>query len=296
MGEGPTNPRNTILVSLSSGKGSAFVVSRRHPPTVNHLCNTGKCQGGLATQSRRALGTEAAQDTSRPHAGPRGHRSPERQRRRSLSPPTASRTASSGFPLTAGTTPGHRPEKWLHPRVRKWPAAGPGPLPSPPGPRAQRAETQPPLPSPARARGAPTQVPPGRSPAGAGSPGAHGRSRQGGPPTWPCPCRGSRLRVPAPGPPRSPPPSGLRALPDAHALRRRRCYFCFSRGRTPRDSSGAAPRAPARPTPGPRRALPGPPLRAAPRGGPGTRFQQRRNRGSGSGSEVTCKVEQKLPH
>ena len=90
-----------------------------------------------------------------------------------------------------------------------------------------------------------------------------------------------------PGPARSRPLSRLRALPAAHALRRGRCYFSFGRGRAPRDSSGAAPCAPARPTPGPE-AGPAPPTAQStqgaacflPEGGPasGPRLRGRRKK------------------
>lgn len=139
--------------------------------------------------------------------------------------------------------------------MRKWPATEPGPPPSPRRPRAQRAGAPTACPTPASAGSARAQVPPGRRSPSAGSAGARVRSHPAGPLTWPRPRCGCRLW----GPARSRPPSWLWALPAAHALRRGRRYFCFGRGRAPRDSSGAAPRAPARPTPGPQlRAPPAP--------------------------------------
>lgn len=141
--------------------------------------------------------------------------------------------------------------------MRKWPATEPwtsvltAPDPGTAGGGPERRA--PPLPAPAapwRKSSGGRRYPPPPAPRWSRrrrSPGARVRSLPIGPLTWPHPLCRSRLR----GPARSRPPSGLGALPGAHALRRRRCYFCFGRGRAPRDSSRAAPRALARPTPGP---------------------------------------------
>lgn len=103
VGEGIMNP--TLSWSLP-GKGCAFGIAR--PPSTTCTIR-GSAGADLAARSQGALGTEVPRNTARLHAGPRGHRSLERQRQRSRYPLTASRAASSGFPFKAGTAPGHPP-------------------------------------------------------------------------------------------------------------------------------------------------------------------------------------------
>lgn len=235
-------PPNTLLVPPGGGLRLPWYHAATHPPG-NHLCNTGKCWGRPDRAQSASPGHRGGQKhgptprrTLRPQEPrtPVIERPPDRKPRRFLRVPIQSRGRPRAAPGKVASAPGEE--------AVGGPARTPAFTAWTSGPAGGNPEDAPALPVPAAPR---RKFPLGRKP-----PGAHCPSTGPGPPTWPCPRRGSRLR----GPARSRPPSGLGALLAAHSPQRVRCYFCFfSLCSAPRDSSGAAPHAPARPTPPPAR-------------------------------------------